>query len=89
VTDLLEAFGGFAAYALGGGIGRDQLGVRGFDALELVHEGVVLGVGDLGSVEDVIKMLVMAEFGAEFFGAFGGIVVGVFGVAHGVNYRRL
>jgi hypothetical protein len=59
------------------------------DALELVHEGVVLGVGDFGIVEDVIEVLVMAELGAKFFGTFGGIWVGVFGVAHGVNYMRL
>jgi hypothetical protein len=67
--DLLEALGRLAADALGGRVGREQLGVRGLDALELVHQRVVLGVGDLRRVEDVVEVLVVAEFGAQFFGA--------------------
>jgi hypothetical protein len=63
--------------------------MRGLNVLELVHECVVLGVCDSGGVEKVVEVLVMAKFGAKFFRAFGGIRVGVFGVAHGVNYRGL
>jgi hypothetical protein len=36
--------------------------VGGFELLELAHELVVVGVGDLRRVEDVVKMLVAAEF---------------------------
>ena len=76
VADLFEAFGGLAADALGGRVGGEQLGVRGFDALELVHEDVVLGVRDFGGVEDVIEMLMAAEVGAELVGAHGSALVG-------------
>ena len=51
--------------------GVSKLGVRGFDGLELVHQRVVLGVGDLGRVEDVIQVLVAAQFGAQLLGTLG------------------
>jgi hypothetical protein len=44
--------------------------VRGLDALELVHQRVVGGVGDLRRVENVIQVLVAAQFGAQFHDAF-------------------
>jgi hypothetical protein len=69
VAYLLEAFGGFAAHALGRRAGGEQLRVRGLDALELVHQRVVGGVGNLRGIEDVIEVFVAAEFGAQFFGA--------------------
>ena len=47
--DLGEAFFGLAADALGGRVGRDQLGVLGLERLEAVHGGVVLGVGHSGA----------------------------------------
>ena len=41
---FVEAIGGFAAYALGGGIGGDGLRVGLLKGLEFIHQGVVLGV---------------------------------------------
>ena len=87
VAHLLEAFGGLAAYALGGRVRREHLGMRGFDALELVHKRVVRGVRDLRRVEDVVEVLVTVEFGAQFLSALSRGRVWVGGVAHGVNYR--
>ena len=89
MAHFLEAVSRLAADPLGGRINREQIGVRGLDALELVHQGVVFGVCDFRCVEDVVEMLVAAEFGAKFFSAFRGIWVGVLRIAHGVNYRRL
>ncbi len=45
--------------------------MRGLDRLQLVHQRVVLGVGDLRRIEDVIEVLVAAQFGAQFLGAIG------------------
>ena len=60
-----EAFAGGAADALGGGVEGDERGVGLFEGLEFAHAGVVFGVGDLGLVEDVIEVLVVAEFLTE------------------------
>jgi hypothetical protein len=57
-----EAVARGAADALGGGVGGDEFGVGGFELLELAHEAVILGVGDLRGVEDVVEMFVAAEF---------------------------
>ena len=71
MRDLAEALGGLAADALGGRVGREQFGMRGLDALELVHQRVVGGVADLRRVENVVEVLVAAQFGAQFGGALG------------------
>ncbi len=62
VLDGLEAGGRAAADALGRRIGRDEIGVLGFEALELLHERVEFGVGQLGIVEDVVPLFVVANF---------------------------
>jgi len=49
--------------------------VLGFDALEFAHEVVELKVGDGGLVEDVVEVLVVADFfakGVEYFLDGGG-----------------
>jgi hypothetical protein len=44
--------------------------VFGFEALEFAHEVVEFGVGDRGLVEDVVEVLVVADFFAEGFEFF-------------------
>ena len=83
MRDFLEAVGWFAAYALGGRVGGEQIGVGGFEGRELVHERVVGGVGDDGRVFDVVEMLVMAQLVAQL----GDSVRGV-GTRHGPNYSE-
>ena len=61
MTHLGEAGQRLAADALGGRVGRDQFGMRCLQLLELAEESVVVGVGDLGAVEDVVAVLVMAD----------------------------
>jgi hypothetical protein len=61
MTELGEAFAGLAADALRGRVRGDEFGMGGLEFLEVAHEGVVFGVGDLGRIEDVIEMLVPAE----------------------------
>jgi hypothetical protein len=39
--------------------------------LQLVHQRVVGGVGDLRRVENVVQVLVAAQFGAQLLGALG------------------
>ncbi len=60
-----KAFAGGSANALGGRVGSDERGVGLFEGLELAHESVVLGVGELGLIEDVIEVFVVAEILAE------------------------
>ncbi len=62
---LEEAFGGLAADALGGRVGGDVAGMLGLERLEAVHQGIVLGVGEDGGVEDVVEVLVVADLVAE------------------------
>ena len=62
-----EFFARPGADALGGRIGREQFGMRGFERLEPAHQGVVLGVGQLGGVEDVVEIVVAVYLLAELF----------------------
>jgi hypothetical protein len=73
VGDFDEALARFAADALGGRIGGDQFGVLGFEGLEPAHERVVFGVGNLGSVQDVILVFVVAELFRELLDLDRGI----------------
>ncbi len=50
-----------AADALGRRVRGDDLGVVGLDPLELAEERVVVGVGDLGGVEDVVAKVVVGD----------------------------
>ena len=53
-----EFFARTGADALGGGIRREEFGMLALERFEPAHQGVVLGVGQLGIVEDVIEMVV-------------------------------
>ena len=64
MCDFTEALGRLAAHALGGRVEREQLRVRGLKELQLVHQRVVLGVGDLRRVQYVIQVLVAAQLRA-------------------------
>jgi hypothetical protein len=59
VIDFDEAFAGFAADALGGGVRSEEIGVIFLELGEFAEESVVFGVGDFGLVEDVVLMLVV------------------------------
>ena len=72
VLDLGEALGGTSADALRRRIRRQQLGMRGFERLELVHQRVEVGVADLGRGLYVVQLFVTAYFLAEMLDAFGG-----------------
>ena len=65
--NLDEAFARFSADALGGRIGRDQLGMLASSCLQPPHHHVVFGVADFGLVQHVIQMFVMAQRVAQFF----------------------
>ena len=58
---------GHRSHALGGGVGRDELGVPGFQGLQLPHEGVVFGIGDGGAVVDVVTDVVLVDLPAQLF----------------------
>ena len=51
---------------------RDEIRIVGFELLELVQEGVELGVGDLRGAVDVVLLLVVANQRAEFLDAVEG-----------------
>src|SRR6266571_3464496 len=57
MRDRLKAFGGLATHTLRWRIGRDELGIGCFQALEFVIQGIVFGVADARTVLDVILML--------------------------------
>ena len=62
-----ETFAGLAAHALGRRIGRDELRVRRLQLQQLLHQEVEFGIADLGRVQNVIAMLVVADFFAQRF----------------------
>ena len=70
MAHLDESFARLAADALGGRIGRDQLGMLGLEVLEPPHHPVVFGVADLGLIEHVIQMLVMMQLFAQILDFF-------------------
>jgi hypothetical protein len=65
VAEFDETVAGLAADALGGGIGRNNFRVICFESLEFAQEGVVVRVGNGGTVQNVIKMFVAFDFGAQ------------------------
>src|ERR1035438_5503054 len=73
VLDLDESLARLSTDALGGGVRREQLGMLGLQRLEPAHQLVVFGVGDLGSVEDVVLLLVVAQLFGELLDLARGI----------------
>src|SRR6476646_3362124 len=81
---LGEAFRWFAANALAGRIRSNQLGMCRLQPLQLLHQAIELSVRKFGSVQNVIKMFVMADgfaqlvdlalhgHGSSFHPIFGG-----------------
>ena len=61
VRDRREQVGRRAAHALRRRVRRDELGERVLERAELAHQLVVLGVGDLGIVEDVVAVAVVVR----------------------------
>ena len=75
VTDLDEPGNGLAADALRGAVWRDELGMVGFELLELRKKAIVFEVGDRGRGVDVVAAIMLADFVAEslhfVFNGFG------------------
>ena len=63
--DRFEAFERGSADALGGRFRGDEVRVLFFEGFELVEELVVGLVGDLGTVADVVEVVVVVDLGAE------------------------
>jgi hypothetical protein len=61
VLDGLEPLDRPAGHALRGRVGRDEIGMLGLEPLELVQQRVELGVRDLGGVQDVVALFVVAD----------------------------
>ncbi len=73
VLDGIEGRDDGAADLLGRRVGRDEIGVLGFDRPQLADQVVVIGVADLGVVERVVPLVVVGDLGAEFVDADGGV----------------
>ena len=82
VRHLLELRERLGANALGRRVGREELGMVGLDIPQLVHQLVVLGVRDLGIVEDVVAVVVVVELLAQLFHALLGRLGGGLRVRH-------
>jgi hypothetical protein len=65
VDDFLQLADGRRADALRRRIGCHQVGILFFERLQLAHQPVVLGVGDLRIVEHVVAIVVMLELRAQ------------------------
>ncbi len=62
MRNLDEALARLAAHPLGGRVGSDQLRMLRLERFQLVHQAVEFGIADLGIVEHVVAVLVMADF---------------------------
>src|SRR5271166_126039 len=80
-----ESLARLAAHTLCRRIGRDQRRMLSFEVLQLPHQLVEFGVADLRLVQDVVAILVMADFFAKSFDLFFG---GFVGSTHRADYRR-
>ncbi len=56
--DLGKAFGRLAANTLGGTVRSYLIGMLLLESLQLLEQGVIFRVGDLGIVENVIEIFV-------------------------------
>ena len=74
---MFESFEGFAADALGRGVGVGEVGVGFFEVFEFAEEDVVFGVGDFGLGLGVVEPVVAVEFLGEEGDASGGVVRGL------------
>ena len=81
VDHLRKGGHGFRAHPPGGRIRSLQIGMRGLERLELPHQAVVLGVGDLGVVESVVTVVVVIDALAELGGAGRALHRGTHGCA--------
>ncbi len=59
---------GAAPTVVVGESGHHQVGMVGLDGPQLAHQGVVLGVGDLGVVEPVVAVVVVGDQGPQLLG---------------------
>ena len=72
MVDGLEPLRGLPGHALRRGIGGDEIGMGVFERLQLAHQRVELGVGDLGVVENVVPLFVMPNAIAQLLDLPGG-----------------
>ena len=70
---LVEFIGGGSARTLGRGIGRDPFGVLGFDGYQLMQQTIIFAVADDRRIEDVLAVVVLANFFAEGFEFLAGV----------------
>ena len=68
-----EGLGATAARALGRAVGRDQLGMGLLQLNQLAVQPVVLGVGDLGPVQDMVEVVVPVDLLAQLVDPGGGV----------------
>src|SRR5207245_1473220 len=73
MLDRLEDVGRRSAHALGGAVGGDEVRKARLELAELAHEGVVLGVGDLGPRLDVVQIVVVVNLLAQLHDALRGV----------------
>ena len=68
---LAELVGRLGADAVGGAVGGPELGMLRFEVLQLAKRAVVLGVGDLGLVQYVVRVVGTLQQPPELGGAGG------------------
>src|SRR5262249_23014884 len=77
---FLEAGDGLSADALRGTVGRDEVGVGGFELLEFVEKAVELAVGNLRPGLDIVEVVMTVDLAAQVFDP-------LFGSAHGTPWE--
>jgi hypothetical protein len=65
VCDRAELFHWRSAHALGGGVGASELGIPLLQPLQLLHQGVVFGIGDLRVIQDIVAVVVILDLPPE------------------------
>jgi hypothetical protein len=72
---LDEALARGAADALGGRVRRDEVRVIALELLKPAHELVIVGIGDLGPIENIVEVLVAAQLLSEPVDLGGDVLV--------------
>ena len=88
VLDGREGEGALPAHALGGAVGGDERGMGVLERAQLAEQRVVLGVRGLGTIEDVVEVVVAPDLLAQLVDSCGGVGLGRHGRVPGYHRSK-
>ena len=88
VLNGCEGEGALPAHGLGGAVGRDEGGMGVLERPQLAEQRVVLGVRGLGTIDDVVEVVVAPDLLAQLIDSCGGVGLGRHGRVPGYHRSK-